>query len=623
LTGRNRSQLTPIDTPNDAKKMHEVPIFMNNKITDEIKSKIDIVELISEYLQLKPAGINFKSLCPFHQEKTPSFFVSPERQIWHCFGCGAGGSIFDFVMKMEGIEFPEALRILAKKAGVVLKKEDPQTISQKTRLLDICQLASRFYHYLLTKTSLGAVARDYLKSRQITSETIEEFQLGYAPNSWETIGKFLQQRGFKLKEILASGLIVQKSDSDKLQSNFYDRFRNRLIFPLADVHGSIVGFAGRILDYPTANLQSSTSKYINTPQTLIYHKGCLLYGLDKAKQAIREKKSVIVVEGQMDVLASHQVGIKNVVASSGTALTLDQIKLIKRFAQNLILAFDIDPAGFEATKRGIEIAWQEGMEVKIATLPEGKDPDELIRKDLKLWQRTIENARPVMEYYFENTFRDLNLSKVEDKKKAAKVLLPLIAKLEDKIEQDFWLKKIAEKLDVQEQFLREEVNRVIRQKSKIGYIKIEGPELIESSPLKDRSLMLSERLIGLLLKYSEELEEIIQNLKPEIFPNLRLREIAEAINSKSLSQLKPSSRKYLSTLSLLVEKEFSEEISQEEILKEAEMIWLELKKINLWKKSREIEKELKKAEEEKKSNRIKILSEKFEKLTRELKKLEI
>lgn len=669
---------------------------------DEIKSRIDIVSLISEYIQLKPAGTNFKALCPFHQEKTPSFFVSPERQTWHCFGCGKGGSIFDFIMEQEGIEFPESLRILAKKAGVVLQREDPQITSQKTKLLDVCFQAAQFFHQILLKSPLGEIARKYLKERGVSSEIIKEFQLGYAPNSWNALSKFLQQKGFKPAEILASGLVVQKQASDiQLPASdvrhptsdirFYDRFRNRLMFPLSDVHGNIIGFTGRILDYPisdirhpisdiqyptsniqylpTSNLQPPTSKYINTPQTLIYNKSQILYGLDKAKQEIRKKRLAVIVEGQMDVLASHQAGIKNVVASSGTALTLDQIKLIKRFTPNLTLAFDIDPAGQEATKRGIEIAWQQDMEVKIISLSnsdemeydpkrsEGsfKDPDQLIKKDPKLWQKAIENAQPIMEYYFDSTFKNRDLSKIEEKKVVAKILLSIIAKLKDKIEQDFWLKKLASKLDVQEQALRDSMRIDIRIKHELN---VEKPGI----SLKSRDLMLSERLIGLLLKFPEELGEMIKNLEPKILTSLRLQEIAKNLKSQAppptggfswhstrskTDPRKPIASKiksfalqsvsiretsdlknYLNSLIFSIEKDFPEESSfaeaseskpeLEEIQKEAEKIWQELKKRYLLRELKSIERKLKRAEEDKKVDEVRVLSEKFERMTKEL-----
>ena len=620
-----------------------------NSVINEIKSKLDIVSLILEYIQLKPAGTNFKALCPFHQEKTPSFFVSPERQIWHCFGCGAGGSIFDFVMKMEDIEFPEALRILAKKADVVLQREDPQVTSQRTKALDISQQAALYYHQILIKSPAGEIARQYLKERGVSLEIIKEFQLGYAPNSWDAVSKFLFQKGFKPAEIIASGLVVQKSDPNKLQANklqpnYYDRFRNRLMFPLCDVHGNIVGFTGRILDcpspntqHPTPNPQAPISKYVNTPQTLIYNKSQILYGLDKAKQQIREKKLAVVVEGQMDVLASHQVGIKNVVASSGTALTLDQIKLIKRFTPNLALGFDIDPAGLEATKRGIEMAWQQDMEVKIIRmecLPKQspvvleqhgrskgrpRDPDELIKKDPKLWQQAIENAQLIMEYYFDSTFKNRDLLKVEEKKAAAKILLPIIAKLKDKIEQDFWLKKLAGKLDVQEQSLRDSIriNAPVGQGS-------DNRGQGASQALKNRDLMLSERLVGLLLKFSEELKDIIKDLKPKILASPKLQEIADLCRSATqistdlLFKKKPDLKNYLNSLILSIEKDFPDEPEPEEIQKEAKQIWQELQKNHLLRELKTGEKELKHAEENKKVDEVRVLSEKFERMTKKL-----
>lgn len=588
-------------------------------VIDEIKSRIDIVSFISEYLPLKPAGTSFKALCPFHQEKAPSFFVSPERQIWHCFGCGAGGSIFDFLMKMEGLEFPEALRLLAKKANVVLKKEDPQLVSQRTRLLEIFQQAARFYHEILTRFPLGESARRYLKERRVSPEIIKEFQLGYAPDSWQTLLIFLTKKGFKEKEIALAGLAIQ---SERSKDRYYDRFRDRLIFPLFDVHGEIVGFSGRILEKDEKKV-----KYINTPQTLIYDKSRILYGLDKAKQEIKEKKLAIITEGQMDVLASYQIGIKNVVASSGTALTLEQIKLLKRFTSNLALAFDLDPAGQEALRRGIEIAWREGMEIKVIRIKEAKDPDELIKKNPQLWKEAIEKAESIMEYYFRNVLEGRDLSKVEEKKAAAKVLLPLIARLKDKnkIEQTHWLQQLGLKLGIEEKILREEMNRL--ESKEYGFKEERGVVVIK----KPRDLMLGERLMGLLLKFSQDLRGIVENLDPKILASQRLQDFVRILKTcfdnpeivkKEIIKNNPNLKEYFDFLLFAVEKDLGEGVDLERIKKEVLKIWLELKKNQILKELKKAERELKFAEQEGKVNQIRSWGRIFKQLTKELAKLD-
>ncbi|MCK4967627.1 MAG: DNA primase [Candidatus Aenigmarchaeota archaeon] len=285
-----------------------------SNITEEIKSRLDIVEVLSEYIELKKAGANFKACCPFHQEKTASFVVSPERQIWHCFGCGAGSDIFGFVMKIEGIEFPEALRILAKKANVNLTNQNFNLTSARTNLLDITRLAAMFYQQNLLDSTAGQTARDYLKKRQVSDEIIKRFQLGYALDSWDNLLKFLIKKGISEKDIALAGLIIKKTTSNASTSDYYDRFRGRLMFPIADAYGNAVGFTGRVLPSEETNAKKETAKYVNTPETSIYHKGRILYGLDQAKETIRKNNYVIIVEGNMDVLAFHHAGIHNVVA---------------------------------------------------------------------------------------------------------------------------------------------------------------------------------------------------------------------------------------------------------------------------------------------------------------------
>jgi len=311
------------------------------KPSDQIKEKLNIVDVIREYVPgLKQVGANHKALCPFHKEKTPSFIVSPDKQVWHCFGCDRGGDIFKFIMEIEGIEFKDALRILAKKAGIELKPWDRSLSTKRSRLLKILDLASIFFQKTL-ESDQGKIAQGYLAKRKVNSSVAEEFKLGYAPDAWDKLLSFLKARGYKEQEIFEAGLTVKKGQRS------YDRFRNRLMFPILDVHGNVVGFTGRILGKEI----EGQGKYVNTPQTLVYDKSRVLYGLSKAKEAIRKQDLCILVEGQVDVIASHQTGVKNVVAVSGSALTLPQINLIKRFTQNIALAFDVDIAGSSATKR--------------------------------------------------------------------------------------------------------------------------------------------------------------------------------------------------------------------------------------------------------------------------------
>src|SRR3989339_70222 len=341
--------------------------------TQLIKEKLDIVQTIQEYVPLKKAGIYYKAPCPFHREKTPSFMVNAEKQIWKCFGCSKGGDIFSFIQEMEGLDFPEALKLLADRAGVKIDSYRSEIDkSQKNRILDINQKAASFFHHILTEMEGANGAREYLDKRGLTKETIEKWQIGFVPDQWDLLTKYFLKKGIGIDDLVVAGLVIKK-DVARAGQGFYDRFRGRIMFPIWDVHGNVVGFTGRVL----VETENSGGKYMNTPQTLVYDKSRVIYGLDKAKTEIKAQDQVVLVEGQMDVVACHQAGMKNVVASSGTALTLEQIKLLKRYSSNIAMAFDGDSAGVAAAKRGVNIALGEGLNVKTIRIPEGKgkDPD--------------------------------------------------------------------------------------------------------------------------------------------------------------------------------------------------------------------------------------------------------
>ncbi len=477
---------------------------------EEIKARVDIVDLISEYIRLKPAGPNnYRALCPFHNEKTPSFMVSRDKQIFHCFGCSEGGDIFSFVQKMEGIEFSEALRILAEKAGIKIISRDPKLFSQRNRLLEICQLATKFWHKILLESSQAEIARSYLKKRQVSEKTMSDFNLGYAVDNWDTLIKFMKGRGYKDHEIFSAGLSVKKERGN----DFYDRFRGRLIFPINDLHGNPIGFSAR-----TLKPDEKGGKYINTPQTLIYNKSLVLFNLDKAKLEIKKQDLAVIVEGQMDVLSAWQAGSENIIASSGTALTMDQISILKRYTNNLAIAFDSDLAGESAAKRGIDLALSQEINVKVIILPDGKDPDECIKKNPKNWFLAIKDAKSIIEYYFERAFSSLDLSKVEDKKKAAKILLPIIARVGNKIEQSHWLQKLAGALNVTENILRES----LFQKNKKEELNNSNARIVRP---KSRSNMISEQILGVIFKYPANITYAINNLEPEVFMDKELRDI--------------------------------------------------------------------------------------------------
>lgn len=540
---------------------------------EEIKQKLDIVNIIGEYLELKKAGSNFKGRCPFHNEKTPSFVVSPDRQMFHCFGCGEGGDMFTFIQKQEGLEFPEALRILANKAGVEIERFDPRVTSQKNRLIEVCEATTEFWQRQL-KESSGEKASDYIVARKLTSETIESFKLGYAPESWDLTMKYLHDAKFNETEIFKAGLTVKKDRG----TGYYDRFRDRIIFPIQDVHANVVGFTGRTMK------EDEGAKYINTPEGPIYHKSKVLYGLDKAKQAIREAKYVVVVEGNMDVITAHQAGYKNVVACSGTALTIDQILLIKRFTDNVALCFDSDDAGQMAAKRSIDLLYEAEVNIKIVELVKGKDPDECINLDVKAWEQSLREAKTAMQYYFDKHLTNDNLDNISKKKEIVKLLLQEINKLKDKIEQDHWLKKLAQILQVEARLLWESLPQA---KSNLMKTRVVAPEQkdVQSSVKVDKSrdVQLLERVLTIIINHPKLIGYAQEYLLPDhmivgdlktFYKNLILyyNEDKQGLSQKTINQrleteTQEISQSYLNSLILNIEEAY-EEFSDEQIRQE-------------------------------------------------------
>ncbi len=470
--------------------------------SDEIKARLDIVEIIRQYMPLKASGNNFSGRCPFHNEKTPSFTVSPTKQVWHCFGCGRGGDLFSFIMEIEKLTFPEALRLLAPRAGVVLKRETGPLASQRNRILDLLDQAARYYHHIFLTQANGEIARTYIHSRGLTEETVKEWEIGYAPDSWDDVILFLKSRKFSDKDILLAGLSAKKAETGR----FYNRFRGRIMFPLREVNGNIVGFTGRILpQFETGDFQG---KYVNSPQTMVYDKSKLVFGLDKAKQSIREKNLAILVEGQMDCITAHEAGFTNVVATSGTALTSEQVTLIKRYTTRVAFAYDMDSAGRQALERSSEQTLAAELETLIITIPEGKDPDECIRKNPEGFSAAVETPQPIMEYYVNDTLKDRDMSIVGDRRLVLKKLLPRLVRMANKVERDFWLKKISQATETDEQVIREEVAKFLKPGS--------GPLSATPSTTDLHSVsrpeILSEQLLSLLLRFPALLETITQRL---------------------------------------------------------------------------------------------------------------
>lgn len=463
---------------------------------EQIKSRLGIADVVQSYIKIQKAGVNFRASCPFHSEKTPSFFVSPGRESWHCFGCNRGGDIFSFVMEIEGVDFPEALRILANRAGVELKRSDSQFSSERSKYSQILADSKNFYEEELEKNKEVLL---YLKNRGLNKETIKSFDIGFVSgppvSGWRNLYDFLKSKSYSDLDIEKAGMII------KSEKGYYDRFRNRIMFPLFNSSGSIVGFSGRIFGSETSE---SGGKYINTPQTILYDKSKILYGFDKAKTEIRKKDCCILVEGQMDVIMSHQAGFINTVAVSGTALTEDHLRIIKRLTDKIIIAFDMDEAGFEASGRGIDMALRNGFDIKVAVVPVGKDPADTIKENFELWKEAVEKSRHVIDFFLE-----ILSKKNEDrrifKKEVEKKILPYVAAIGSEIEKAHWVREIANKLLMKEEPIWEE----LRKKESLKDDVAQEPE--RKILPRTRKSLLEDRLIGFILwqknKEEAELEE--------------------------------------------------------------------------------------------------------------------
>ncbi len=519
--------------------------------TDEIREKINVVDLVGETVRLKKAGVNFRGLCPFHSEKTPSFTVSPAKQIWHCFGCGLGGDVFEFVKQSEGVDFPEALQILAARAGVTLRRPEggvSYTPDQKKNLYDINNWAALFYSKVLSDSQTAKPARDYLQKRGFRPETLKQWQIGYAPDGFHAFEEFIVKKGYTKQEAATAGLLVKREDG-----SYFDRFHERVMFSLFDMHGRVVGFTARILKD-----QDGVSKYVNSPETLIYSKSRLIYGLNLAKTEIRKRDEVIVVEGNVDVITCHEFGFSNVVGSSGTAFTNPQLESLKRFTENISFALDADAAGVVATRRAVELALAAGFNVKIISIPRAlaKDPDELIRKDPSLWENAVKSVQSFLDFYFTRILATMDLQSATGKKQAVREILPLLSLLPDSIDRVHYSQKLAGAVSVDPKVIIELLNKAGLSKFKSA--QGGSSESSQSIPRKTKQEILEARVLGLILKFPEELALDIPSLKAEDFSLPVHREIfqtiAEAYSSGRLNMenLLSEHPKLATNLNLLV-----------------------------------------------------------------------
>jgi DNA primase len=480
---------------------------------EKIKEKLTIEEVVTSYIKVERAGKNLKARCPFHNEKTPSFYISPDRGSYYCFGCGAKGDIFTFVEQFEGLDFMGAMKLLADRAGVPIVLEKPEHASEKERLYAIMEHATKFFEENLKNNK---VAYDYIKSRGIKDETIKSFRIGYAQNDWRALYNYLKSKKYSDSDIEKAGLAKRKepeyqdykNNKPTNETTPYDRFRGRVMFPISDSSGRVIAFSGRIIVD-----DGKSAKYLNSPDTPLYTKSTVLYGIDKAKQDIRIKNYSIMVEGQMDLVLSHQAGVRNTVAVSGTALSdtifskeniVNNLGIVRRLSQNIILAFDSDSAGRKAALRSAKIALSIGMDVKIADLPDGKDPADLVRDDVEQWKNVLRKSKHVVEFELDAVMRDIEQAKLDSRKIPTAIrthILPFIASISGAMEKSHFIKLISERTGLSESSITEDLIKIekenqIKEKEE-SKTNISKKEEIKKNDLSHLD-MVTRRLYGII-----------------------------------------------------------------------------------------------------------------------------
>ncbi len=475
-----------------------------SSVIEEIKSRLNIVDVVSSYIKLEGAGGNYKARCPFHNERSPSFFISPSRQTYHCFGCNRGGDLISFVEEIEGLDFSGALKVLAERAGVELVPQragDKEAKDEREVLYRILDLATKFYEAVLPKFP---IVTTYLTRRGLNSETSKNFRVGFAPDEWRSLSDFLMKKGVSENMMEKAGLVVRS------QKGIYDRFRGRVMFPIMDSSGRVVAFSGRVLnDDPGKTLGATASaKYVNSPETEIFHKSRVMFGFYQAKEAMRKEDAAVIVEGQMDLVMSHQAGVRNTVASSGTALTALHIALIKRFTKNIILALDADDAGRAAVLRAIELALSQEMEVYIVKLPLGRDPGDMALASPLAWKESVGNKMPVIDYYLE-LLPLLHKEKLELLAEVTKIIVPFIAETKGVIKQAHYIGKVSELLRVKEDAIWDEVKK----RSAIAGVFHGAEKLIGAMAPLSRRLRIERTIQGALLWQEESKNPVVPDIK--------------------------------------------------------------------------------------------------------------
>jgi DNA primase len=497
----------------------------NSSVIEQIRQRVDIVDLVESFVPLKKAGKYFKANCPFHEEKTPSFVVSPDRQRWHCFGaCHEGGDIFSFVMKWENVSFLEAAKILAERAGIppesvtgTIAISDTQA-QLKSAVLDINSLAARYYHFILTKSAFAEHARNYIHSRGVSDATCEAFMLGYAPESWSNLYDYLKKKGYKDRELMASGLFVEGP------RGMYDRFRARIMFPIANANGQTIGFSGRLLKEAA---DKSGAKYINTPETVVYHKRESLYGIHKSRDAIRRENTAIVVEGEFDMITPYALGISNIVAIKGSVFTTEQLLTLKRLCKRLVLALDADAAGIDAMKKTAETAEGFDFELYVCRVPGGKDPDTAARSDFSALKKALKDAIPLYDFIVEQAARELRLDDPFSKKRFAEAVVPYFARIKNPIIQQHYIRQIAQILQTSVESvlsLRQEIER----KKRLQRQTIEDNTATAKRTQESRLLLLQKYVLACIVGEEEGFslrDKAASVLEPDDFTKTTYREL--------------------------------------------------------------------------------------------------
>ncbi|MCK6468854.1 MAG: DNA primase [Candidatus Brocadia sinica] len=482
----------------------------------EIQHATDIIQIISEYVHLKQNGRNFIGLCPFHSEKTPSFTVNPEKKLFKCFGCGEGGTVFNFIMKQEDMDFVEAVKLVASKSHIDLSHLHNQkgafSLAEKTRLISINDFVAKCYHKILLKSEQGRFARDYLQKRQINDQSIKNFCLGYAPDSWDTLIKICNERNISNKLLEKAGLIIPKKD----RNSYYDRFRNRLMFPIFDARKQVIGFGGRALD-------DSLPKYLNSPETVLFNKSNVLYGIDIAKSTILKQRRVILMEGYTDVIMAYQNGIEWSVAVMGTSISKQHLKQLRQYCNQIILLLDSDVAGWKSSDRNLDIFIEEEFDVKIAHLPKDYDPcDFLVAEGAEKFLSYVNNAKDFFSFKVEMAASKWDMSTIHGKANAINDVLSTAMKMPDVIERNLQIKRIAEEMSIDEPALRIHLKKFNKQ----------APFLQNKQDIRhqlDASFMAQRELLYLMLSYNELIPKVVEEIGLEEFSNNNLFKIAEKI----------------------------------------------------------------------------------------------